>query len=284
MNSFFKKIAAAFGFGLLALAISTLAGGVWAGLMLANMKTTPAVPWAFVAMAVLLWLAWRYLGGKGWPQSTSDARRRYLRANPVSGQALFQTLLAGVLAIIALAGLWIVLLQLIKMPPNALSDYSKYPLFTIIAFLVMGSLVSPLMEEAGFRGYLQTALERRFSVPVAVAGSSFFFALAHVNHGVLLPKLAVYFLVGVTFGLMAYLTNSILPVIPVHIIGDLTFFILVWPHDKSRRLIAAGSADTWFWLHVAQTVIFAALAAIAMRKLVLITKNNHSSTTLSVGV
>jgi membrane protease YdiL (CAAX protease family) len=42
----------------------------------------------------------------------------------------------------------------------------------------MGSLVSPLMEEAGFRGYLQTALERRFGVPVAVALSSFFFALA----------------------------------------------------------------------------------------------------------
>jgi hypothetical protein len=88
-----------------------------------------------------------------------------------------------------------------------------------------------------------------------------------VNHGVLLPKLAVYFLVGVTFGLMTYLTNSILPVIPVRIIGDLTFFILVWPHDKSRRLVFADGADTWFWLHAAQALIFAVLAALAMRKL-----------------
>ena len=97
MNSFFKKLSAAFGFGLLALAMSTLAGGVWAGLMLANLRTTPSVPWAFVVMAALLWLAWRYLGGKGWPQSTSEARRRYLRANPVSGQAFLWTLLTGVL-------------------------------------------------------------------------------------------------------------------------------------------------------------------------------------------
>ena len=209
--------------------MSMLAGGVWAGLMLANMKTTPAVPWAFVVMATLLWLAWRYLGGKGWPQSTSEARRRYLRANPVSGQAFFWALLTGGFAIIALAGLWIVLFQLIKMPPNALSDYSKYPLFTIAAFILMGSLVSPLMEEAAFRGYLQTALERRFSVPVAVAGSSFFFALGHVNHGVLLPKLTVYFLVGVTFGLMAYLTDSILPVIPV-------------PHHRRSYFLYSGMA------------------------------------------
>ena len=152
MNSLFKKIAAAIGFGFLALVMSMLAGGVWAGLMLANMKTTPPLPWALVIMAALLWLAWRYLGGKGWPRSTSAARRQYLRANPVSAQVFFWTLLTGVLAIISLAGLWIVLFQLVKMPPNALSDYSRYPLFTVAGFILMGSLVSPLMEERSGRG------------------------------------------------------------------------------------------------------------------------------------
>jgi membrane protease YdiL (CAAX protease family) len=80
-----------------------------------------------------------------------------------------------------------------------------------------------LMEEAGFRGYLQVALERDFNIPVAVLLSSLFFALAHLNHGVLVPKLLVYFLVGVTFSTLAWLTDSILPVIPVQIMGDLTF-------------------------------------------------------------
>ncbi|HEY2497274.1 MAG TPA: CPBP family intramembrane glutamic endopeptidase [Candidatus Angelobacter sp.] len=232
MNQSIKNVLSVIGFGLLALAISTFAGGIWTGLMLANVKISPRIPWAFVVMAVFLWLAWCYIGGKGGPQRTSEARRHYLRANAVSARVYFWTLLAGVPAIIALAGLWIMMFQLFRMPPNVLPDYSKYPIFTIAVFIVMGSLVSPLMEESAFRGYLQVALERRFSAPIAVSVSSLFFALAHVNHGFLLPKLTLYFLVGVTFGLIAFLTNSILPVIPVHIIGDLTFFILVWPLTK----------------------------------------------------
>jgi hypothetical protein len=152
------------------------------------------------------------------------------------------------------------------MPPNVLPEYSKYPALTVSAFILVGSLVSPLMEEAGFRGYLQVALERDFNIPVAVLLSSLFFALAHLNHGVLVPKLLVYFLVGVTFSTLAWLTDSILPVIPVHIMGDLTFFILIWPHDKARPLFSAGGAGMWFWLHCAQTVLFAALAALAMRR------------------
>jgi membrane protease YdiL (CAAX protease family) len=269
------------GFGILALFISTLAGGVWAGLMLANTRTTPSIPWAFLAMAALLWLAWRYLGGKGWPQSTSQTRRQLLRANPVSTPVFFWTICTGALAITALAGLWIVMFQLFKMPPNALSDYSRYPLFTIATFIVMGSLVSPLMEEAGYRGYLQVALEREFIVPVAILVSSLFFALAHLNHGALVPKLLIYFLVGVTFGVMTWLTNSILPVIPVHIIGDLTFFILVWPHDKARRLVSDIGADRWFWLHLAQAIVFAILAILAMRQLARVSRTSSSSETLA---
>lgn len=254
-------------FGMLALFISTLAGGVWTALMLANIRTTPLFPWAVLVMAVFLWLAWLYLGGKGWPQKTAAARRRYLRAKPVSAKVYFWTFLTGVLAIISLAGLWIVLYQVIKMPPNVLPEYSRYPVFTVSAFILMGSLVSPLMEEAGFRGYLQVALEGDFPISVALLLSSLFFAMAHLNHGVLAPKLLVYFLVGVTFSTLAWLADSILPVIPVHIMGDLTFFILIWPHDKARPLFSAGGAGMWFWLHCAQTVLFAALAALAMRRL-----------------
>lgn len=277
MNQSIKNFLTAIGFGLLALAISTFAGGIWAGLMLANVKISPRLPWAFVVMAVFLWLAWRYLGGKGWPKHASETRRQYLRANAVSTQVYFLALLSGALAIIALAGLWIVMFQLFRMAPNVLPDYSRYPMFTIAVFILMGSLVSPFMEEAAFRGYLQVALERRFSAPAAISVSSLFFALAHLNHGFLLPKLTVYFLVGVTFGLMAFLTNSILPVIPVHIIGDLTFFILIWPHDKARRFVFVDGTDIWFWLHAAQAIVFAVLACLALRKLALVNQNKDSS-------
>ena len=255
-------------FALLAFAITTLAGGIWTGLLVTNLRTTPAVPWSVPAMALLLWLAWSYLGGKGWPRSTSEARRHYLRANPNPVRVYLWASIAGGLAVIALAGYWIALFQLVKMPPNALSDVSAYPRFTVGLMILMGSLVAPLMEEAGFRGYFQVALERQLRAPLAIAISSLIFALAHgPTQGFLWPKLLFYFLVGVTFGAIAYLTNSILPAIPVHFVGLLIFFTLIWPQDAARPLLANAGTDSWFWIHVAQSVVFTILAICAFLRL-----------------
>ena len=218
-------------------------------------------------MALLLWLMWSYLGGKGWPRSTSDARRRYLRANRRSARTYLWSFAAGVLSVVALAGYWIVLFRLFKMSPNALPDMSSYPRMTVALMILMGSLVAPLMEEAGFRGYFQVALEREFRGSVAVIVSSLVFAFAHFAHGILWPKLLVYFLVGVAFGATAYLTNSTLPAILPHMVGDLTFFTLVWPHDAARRLVSDSGTDNWFWIHVAQAIVFTVLAVLAFQQL-----------------
>jgi len=248
--------------------ILVFGAGVWAALVTSNLTTTPAIPWAVPLMALVLWLMWRYLDGSWWPRSTAEARRRCLRANPVPVPVLAWSLLAGLLAVAALAGLWIVAFQLVKMPGNALPDFSKYPLLTVALMVVMGSLAAPLTEEPAFRGYCQVILEREFRGPIAVLISSVLFALAHgPTQGFLWPKLLFYFLVGVVFGTTAYLTKSILPAIPVHIVGLLVFFSLMWPHDANRRLVSEGGADTWFWIHVAQVVLFTALTIPAFFRL-----------------
>jgi membrane protease YdiL (CAAX protease family) len=268
MQSLFRRIWTVIWSGLMGLLITLLGSVVWESLITANIRTSPRIPWAVAVMALVLWLMWQYLGGKGWPRSTSEARRGLLRANPVPGPVFAWALLAGALAIVALAGYWIVLFQLVKMRPNMLPDYSKYPLLTIALMIVMGSLVSPVTEEAGFRGYCQVTLEAEFRAPAAaVALSSFFFMLAHLNHGLFWPKLLVYFLAGVTFGAIAYLTNSILASIPVHILGDLILFTLVWPHDSARRMVWEGGADAWFWVHVAQAVVCTGLAILGFGRL-----------------
>lgn len=267
-RSFSTRTLNVVGFGLLAFAITVLAGGIWSALLVTNLRSSPAVPWSVPAMALLLWQAWRYLGGSGWPRSTSEARRRYLRANRKSGQTYLWALVAGVLSVVALAGIWIVLFRLVKMPPNALSDVSSYPRITVALMIFMGSLVSPLMEEAGFRGYFQVALEREVRAPLAVVISSVVFALAHgPTQGFLWPKLLFYFLVGMAFGATAYLTNSTLPAIPVHFVGLLVFFTLIWPRDAARRLVLQSGTDNWFWIHAAQAIVFAALAVWAFRRL-----------------
>ena len=273
--SLFARVWSVVWSAILAFLILGFGQGVWGALVRSNLRTAPAVPWAVAVMAVILWLMWQYLGGKGWPQRTSEARRCYFRANRVSGRAWAWGMLAGVLSIVALAGYWVLMFQLVKMPGNVLPDFSKYPLLTVVLMLVTTSLVSPFTEESAFRGYCQVILESNFRAPVAVLISSVLFALAHLTQGFLWPKLFVYFLAGVVFGVTAYLTASILPGMAVHIIGDLTFFALVWPYDAKRQLIWETGANGWFWLHMAQAIIFTALAIVAFTRLARVSAHVH---------
>lgn len=263
-----RKVALFAGYSLLALIIIAVAGAIWGALILVNLKTSPSFPWCFPALLVVLWLLWNYLGGKGWPQSTAEKRRRLRRANPVSRTRFGWTALTGALAITALSGIWIVFFQLFPTPPNRLlpQNFTSSGLFTA-AIIAGASLLAPITEESSIRGYLQTIVEREFSPVTAVILSSVVFAVAHVSQGVTLPKLLVYFLVGLTFGTMAYLNNSILPVIPVHMAADITFFLLVWPKDATRKLVSTGYADGWFWLHVTQATIFSVLTVLAFMRL-----------------
>jgi membrane protease YdiL (CAAX protease family) len=263
MPSLAQKTAAVLVSAVLAFFI-LMAGQIpWSVLLALNFRNrTSAVPWSVAVMAVVLWLMWQYLGGRGWPRSTSEKRHRLLRANPVPPKTFALSFLCGVLAVVALAGYWIVFFQLVKTPPNVLADISKYPLLTVVLVTAMSSLVSPISEEIAFRGYAQQILESRFSGGAAMTLSSLLFMLAHANHGLYWPKLTVYFLAGVVFGAIALLTNSILTTLPVHIVGDVTFFVLIWPRDAARILVTEGGADKWFWVHTMQAIVFTLLALV----------------------
>jgi membrane protease YdiL (CAAX protease family) len=277
MRNLFTKIATATGAGLLGLAIALVPGGIWGALYMLNLKTGPSIPWAVLPMGAVLWVLWHYLSGHGRPRRTSQLRRALLRARSVPPPVFAWSLVAGALAVVALAGYWILMFQLVRMPGNSLPALGQYPLLTMAFFIVMGSLVSPLSEEAGLRGYCQVILERNFRAPIAVLISSVFFAFGHINHGMLWPKLMVYFLAGLAFGSIDSLTKSTLPGIPVHMLGDLTFFALVWPYDTARRLIWDTGADAWFWIHVAQAVLFTALAILAYCQLARASKSSRRS-------
>lgn len=267
MNSLAQKLRLLIWSAFLAFLILIIGQGAWNILLLANFGHGATFPWSIPIMAVVLWVMWKYLGGKWWPSSTSEARHHLMRANRVLRSGFALAFSAGICAMIALAGCWIILFQLVRTPPNVLPDLSGYPLLTLVLVLAMASLVSPIVEEIGFRGYGQQVLERGLSGPASVAVSSVLFMLAHANHGWFWPKLLVYFLVGLAFGTIAFLTNSILSTIPVHIVGDLVFFTLIWPHDATRRLVTEGGADGWFWIHLAQAAIFTTLAILGFLRL-----------------
>jgi membrane protease YdiL (CAAX protease family) len=258
--------------------LAFLVGGffslTWGALIVANAITTPAVPWSVAVMAIVLVVALLYLGGLWGPTSTADWRRTHLRARLVPGRVLGWALLAGALALVALVGLWIVLVELTKVGGNpTIPGSDQVPPFALGLMLVMGSFVSSLSEEAAFRGYAQVTLERVMGGVGAVAISSLYFMLWHgPMQGFQWSKLLFYFLVGVVFGTIAFLTQSTVPAWPLHLAGDLIFFFLIWPQDATRRYIVRDGVDVWFWVYAAATVVFTVLAILAFRRLALVSQ------------
>jgi len=275
MRSFSSQLGAVLWSILVASLIAIFGAGVWTALISTNLRYTPAIPWAVPVMALILWAMWAYLGGKGWPRRTAEARRAYLRANRLSPRLWMWSLLGSIASLIALAGLWIVLVELVGVGGNpTIPDYSQYPWYTVVLGLMMGSVVSPLTEEAAFRGYAQVKLERVFPVAVAVLIASLVFAFWHgPTQGFYWSKLLFYFIVGIAFGVTATLANSSLAALPAHILGDLTFFFLIWPFDKTRPLVWRDGANVWFWIHIIQAALFAVLAVLAFRRLARTARN-----------
>jgi membrane protease YdiL (CAAX protease family) len=261
------------GLGLLALVIALFPGGVWTALLITNLRLSPNIPWAVVAMGVFLWALWRYLGGWGPPAANSERRRRLLRARAVPSPVFGLAVLAGLLSIVALAGFWIVLRQLVKAPLHTLPDFSQYPLLTVVTVIVMACVVSSVPEEAGFRGYFQSSLEQRLPAAGAIMLSSLALAPGHcATQGFVWPVVLFYFLVDSMLGTMAYLTKSILPSIVVHFVGLLIFFTLVWPQDGARPFVRDVGTGQWFWIHLAQLPVCGLLALLSFRRLARLTR------------
>ena len=64
MPSFLRRLVADAWSAILAFVILAFGQGVWAALFTTNLKTSPKIPWAVAMMALVLWVMWRYLGGK----------------------------------------------------------------------------------------------------------------------------------------------------------------------------------------------------------------------------
>ena len=253
----------------------TLWGGIGAfpGLAGLNLRAWPQVPWAIVPMAIFLVGYLRYLNGAGWPRSTSNARRISLRANPLSADVWAMSLFAGFMGLAALVPLSAILGRLFALPPDAQqADIpASMPPVTIFLLVAMSSVVAGVIEESGFRGYMQGAIERRHGFPVALLVSGTVFGLAHFNHhpAQTLQILPFYLAVSAIYGGLAYATNSILPGMALHAGGDLWSLTRQWMTSRPSWQLGPDTAPSLVWetgidaAFVTSVVAFLLLAAIA---------------------
>lgn len=231
--------------GLLAGLLGTLA---WAFLVASNIKHGSSVPWAVPIMAVVLYLWWRYfVKGNGAPHSTAVSRRLGARFNTVPDQLLVPALGAGMLGLLGVLLLQGVLGRLATLPHQQDLDPSKYPLLTMLLWITMSAVVAGVVEETSFRGYIQGGLERSVGLVWAIVLSGSLFGFAHFSHPeVGLVLLPYYVAVSAVYGGLAYATDSTVPSMILHVVGNgFSAFGLITQGRSEWQLAGAESPLIW---------------------------------------
>jgi len=268
---------------LVSLAVAISGIQVWRYLVSANLAVSPRTPWAAAAMALYLFFYWHYLDGRGWPHSTAAARHRDLRARSLSPAMWRWSLLAGGSLMAATVPLTL-LIQRFFPTSHAFPDFlQRLPAHSLLLFLAMSSLVAGVTEEAAFRGYLQAPIERRFGPVLAILITSAVFVLIHIpgRSGVSPAFLFLVALASLNYGILAHLTQSILPGLVLHVSGDAAAFGVLWwfqvtigPREWHRVSLTEALGEPLFLVQFLELAVLVALSIWAFRKLA---AQNHSA-------
>jgi membrane protease YdiL (CAAX protease family) len=227
---------------LTATGVAFLGSVPFAILVTANTKHASSVPWAALPTAAYLWLYWKYfVQGRGLPVSTQLARRTDARANAVASRFWGFTLVTGVLGLATIVLFQAVLNRVVALPQQRDLDPSQFNALTLVVWVVTGAVVSGVVEETAFRGYLQAPIERRHGLTAAILATGILFGLAHFTHPeVGLTLLPYYMVVAGVYGGIAYATNSTLPTMFLHAGGNALGELLLLRASKSEWQLAGS--------------------------------------------
>jgi membrane protease YdiL (CAAX protease family) len=176
-------------------------------------------------------------------------RRSNLRANALSGELWGASLAAGLLGFSALIALITLMARLVHLPGSGpLTTPAGMPSITAFLLLVMASVVAGVTEEAAFRGYMQSPIERRYGVVLATLINGTAFGLLHFpNHPrdvwVMLPY---YIAVAAVYSGLTWAANSILPSLVLHSGGDVWSLVRLWVSGRPEwQLQSEPAALVW---------------------------------------
>jgi membrane protease YdiL (CAAX protease family) len=189
------------------------------------LRTSPSIPWMLVVTAGWLLFFWWYVSGHGWPRSTQEARRLDLRAPALSKSAWTWALVAGTLGITGAIALAFVTARLAHLPREAFAapmDFSKYPTLIIVCAIACISATAGVVEEAGFRGFLISPIQRQHGWTIAILISGIMFFLDHhLSHAYATFVFLPFFLaISVVHGLLVKYSGSIRPSVLLHALAD----------------------------------------------------------------
>lgn len=201
--------------------MAILAVGVLPWLFLARVNATmrPDLPWSALLTLAYVGIMLAWLNGMGPPGRTAESRRQLLRLWPRSPLDPAGPSIIAIVALLALlTAVWIAISLTSPIP-----DLSAYPTTSYRwSMFIMGGVMAGVVEEAAFRGYMQTGIER-FDRENAIWITSLVFVVSHITHGIgaVLLMGPGMFVASMLYGTLARWTGTILPGMAIHVLGDL---------------------------------------------------------------
>ena len=229
----------------------------WALFVSLNLDYLPSIPWSIIPTSIYLWFFWKYVQGAGWPASTVEARRKLVRANQLNSEVWGSSIIAGILGLVSLLIFSALLNRVVKLPQQDVSGLEHVPFVSLFFILIMSAIVAGVVEESAFRGYMQKAIEQRHGPVIAILVTGIMFGLMHFSHPeTTFALMPFYILVAAIYGMLAYLTNSILPGMVLHTVGNIFVGLDLLLRGQSewqtsatpQPLIWETGADKSFWL------------------------------------
>jgi membrane protease YdiL (CAAX protease family) len=230
------------------LLVTMVGTGTW---MLAY-SLIPA-PWSVAFQAVFLLLYVRYFSGHWWPRATAEVRKESFRSVKMTGVVWKWSLLAVLLYIVIIQSVNVVSFRIIELPiakfEETYGTFQNFPLWINWLIIIISALSAGVIEEIGFRGYMQVPLEKRFGPVISIVVTTVFFVILHFNQA-WAPFMIIHLIVmAVLWGALTYASDSLIPSIIAHTIQDIIYFSYWFTGIVGRfeeQIIAETGIDTPF--------------------------------------
>lgn len=240
-------------------------------LMFANLTMTPNIPWSTPLGVLYLWVVFQFFNGRWGSAATAEARRGSLRARRLTRQEWLPAGVATALVVVFIIFATLLMYRLIEIPADE-DMFPDLPWWTYYSALLLVSLVAGVSEEAGFRGYMQAPLEKKYGTAIAIAISSLMFWVAHLNHASGMARFVPLVIMGASLALLARSARSIVPAIIAHASADAIIFICGSLEIGPREIwypvqISETGLDTLFWVTVVGVAGSSSILFVLFRRL-----------------
>ena len=171
-----------------------------------NLDWLPALPWSIPVVAAWIVLSIRIVG------QPAGALYRLATGAAIEVGCFCCCVLAAVCAIIYLY-LWQMNIQLVPVTFRKQGDAFEY-----VPHLLTYLAIAAVFEESVFRGIVQSVLKSRAGTPVAIIVSSALFTIWHFGNSQYVLMVPLYFVLGISFGIVFNSTCRLLPAVLVHFV------------------------------------------------------------------